>query len=561
MSTILLVGIALLTLIAGYLFYGSRIVKWIGLDLNEATPAVTMNDGVDYVPAKHWAVLFGHHFASIAGAAPIIGPVLACLCWGWLPAVIWIVGGGILFGAVHDYIALVLSVKHKGLSIASVTESVLGKNARIMFSMFAFLALILVVAIFASAAAKTLVAAPQVVAPTFGLIVVAVFIGYLMYHTSTSTAVCTIIGMILLAGLLTLGYFWEITIPVANPVKFWTILLIVYAVIASVVPVTLLLQPRDHLSACILFVGMSAGFIGLAMTRPELQTPAFVKFQSNQGYLWPMLFVTIACGAVSGFHSLVSSGTTSKQLPHMRYAYRIGYGGMIMESALAILAVAAVTAGLYWKAVPEGTSGAVYQDFFKPGGGGALNAFGTGFGAITERLLGKRFGALLGITMLNAFIMTTLDSATRITRYIANELFGETFHLKPMENKYIATIVVGLLAGALALGNPQSVWPIFGSANQLIAGLVFIVATVYLATHQKKITFTAVPAIALFITTIGALTYNIYCFVTGREGDTPLIRVLLSIISIVLIILALFILVTSIKTIRKKRYQPEGEKP
>jgi carbon starvation protein len=290
---------------------------------------------------------------------------------------------------------------------------------------------------------------------------------------------------------------------------------------------------------------MFFGFLGLLLTHPEMKAPSFVSFSTVKGGMWPMLFVTIACGAISGFHSLVSSGTTSKQLPRMKDARVVGYGGMIMESALAVLALIAVTAGLYWQKAPAGFEGLVYQDIFKTGGW--IKAFGTGYGEITKVIFGS-FGALIGITMLKTFVMTSLDSATRIARYICSELLGETFNIPYMKDKYAATVLIGVLAGALALGNWKAIWPVFGAANQLIASLVLIVASVYLMARKNNYLFAAIPAVIMLVTTIGALIYNTYGFLTA---DTP--NMLLAVIDVVLIILATFLAYTALMTIQKTR--------
>ncbi|UCE99905.1 MAG: carbon starvation protein A, partial [Planctomycetota bacterium] len=435
MSSLVVAGVAVFLLFLGYVFYSRKVKDWIGLDDSQVTPAVEINDGVDYVPVKHWTILFGHHFASIAGAAPIIGPVIACLFWGWLPALVWIVVGGILFGAVHDFVALVLSLRHQGKLITTVTESVMGKTAKILFGTFALLALILVVAVFAAVAGKTLETTPEVVVPTFGLVFVALVVGILMYRVQLPVLLCSLIGVALLFGLIVAGYYLPVRLDVANPASWWTVMLLIYGMIASVTPVTMLLQPRDHLAGAMLYLGMFFGFFGLILTRPEMKAPAFISFATPKGWLWPMLMVTVACGALSGFHSLVSSGTTSKQVRRMSDARVIGYGAMILESALAVLAVVSVTAGLYWTSAPEGFEGLVFQDVFEKGGW--IRAFGDGYGQLTKVFFGG-LGTLVGVTMLKTFIMTTLDSATRITRYLCNELLGETLGIGPMKNKYVA---------------------------------------------------------------------------------------------------------------------------
>ncbi|MHC4647557.1 MAG: carbon starvation CstA family protein [Planctomycetota bacterium] len=545
MSSLLVAGVAIFLLLLGYIWYGSKVKQWIGVDDSEIPPSVSMNDGVDYVPARHWTILFGHHFASIAGAAPIIGPVIACLYWGWLPALIWIVVGGILFGGVHDFISLVMSMRNEGKSITTVTESVMGKTSKILFSMFAFLALLLVVAVFAAIAGKTLATTPAVVIPTFGLVFVAVIIGILMYRAQLHVLLCSIIGVALLVGLIVAGYYFPIELGVKNAASWWTVILLIYGMIASVTPVTLLLQPRDHLAGAVLYLGMFFGFLGLIIARPNMQAPSLVSFFPAQGWMWPMMFVTVACGAISGFHSLVSSGTTSKQVPRMRDARVIGYGAMIMESALAVLAVIAVTAGLYWKSAPDGIEGPVYQELFKEGGW--IKAFGAGYGQLTKAFFGG-LGALVGITMLKTFIMTTLDTATRITRYLCNELLGETFGIPFMKNKYAAVLLVGVLAGALALGNWRAIWPVFGAANQLIASLVLIVASVYLLARNRSFGFAAVPAVIMLVTTIGALVYNAHSFITAEEPN-----IMLATIAVVLIILALFLAYTALATAARTR--------
>jgi len=547
MNSLTVAGIAVFLLLLGYIFYSRKVKQWIGVDDNEVPPSVAMNDGVDYVPAKHWTILFGHHFASIAGAAPVIGPVIACLYWGWLPAIIWIVAGGVLFGAVHDFTALVLSLRNKGKSITTVTESVMGKLSKVLFSLFAFLALILVVAVFAAIAGQTLANTPEVVIPTFGLVIVAIIVGILMYHVGASVLLCSIIGVLLLVGLIVTGYYIPIKLPAENAANWWTVILLVYAMIASVMPVTMLLQPRDHLAGAVLFLGMFFGFLGLILTHPEMKAPAVVSFSTSKGWMWPMLLVTVACGAISGFHSLVASGTTSKQIPTTKDARVVGYGAMIAESVLAVLAVVAVTAGLFWKSAPLGSEELVYQQLFTKGGW--IKAFGTGYGQITKVIFGS-LGTLVGITMLKTFIMTTLDTATRITRYISNELFGETFGISCMRNKYLATLLVGVLSGALALGNWKAIWPMFGAANQLIASLVLIVASVYLLTHKRKFIFTAIPAVIMLVTTLAALLYQTYTFLTA---DKP--NILLAVIAVILIVLAVFLSRTALVTVIAVRRQ------
>jgi len=532
MNSVLLAVIGVGALVLGYRFYGARVAKWAGLDETMTTPAVALNDGVDYVPAKHWSVLFGHHFASIAGAAPIIGPVIACMYWGWLPAILWIVVGGVFFGAVHDYCSLVASVENEGRSVSDLSESVLGRSAKIVFSIFVLLALILIVAVFAAVAGKTLATTPQVVVPTFGLIFVAMLVGFLLYKTNVPLAADTAIGLALLLGLIVLGYYVPVSLPVASPAKWWTVILLIYGMVAAVLPVSLLLQPRDHLAAGVLFVGMFFGFLGVLISHPTIHSPAVVAFTSQkQGAMWPMLFVVIACGAISGFHSLVASGTTSKQLPRACDAKRIGYGAMIMESGLAVLAVLAVTAGLYWTKAPAGMEGYVYQDLMEESGW--IKAFGEGYGRLTAPIFGA-LGSLIGITMLKTFVMTTLDSATRITRYVCAELIGDTFGLRILKNRYVATLAVGVC--------------IFGSANQLIAAMVLIVATVYMLTRGRSWIFTAVPGVLVAVTAMGALVYKLLEYLGLLANKQA--NAMLACVAAMLIALGLFVIYRGVVAVR-----------
>ncbi len=544
MSSLLLTAIVLTALALGYGLYSRKVAKWFRMNHGMDTPAHEMYDGVDYVPAKHWTVLFGHHFASIAGAAPVIGPVIACLIWGWGPAILWIVLGGIFFGAVHDYCALAASTENKGRSVSDLSESVLGRPARIVFSIFVFLALILIVAVFAALAGSTLAATPKVVIPTFGLIFVALLVGVLIYKVGLPLALDTAIGLGLLFGLILLGYYVPISLPVQNPAKWWTVILLVYAMVAAVMPVSLLLQPRDHLAGGVLFLGMLLGFTGILISNPTIKAPPFVQFSGGPGWLWPMMFVTIACGAISGFHSLVASGTTSKQLPRVRDARPIGYGAMITECALAMLAVIAVVAGLYWKVAPAGDEGLIYQNIMAEGGGAWITAFGRGYGQLVKGMF-PAIGYLIGITMLKTFVMTTLDTATRITRYICNELFGEVFGIKVLKNRYAATAFVGVCAGALALGNWRAIWPVFGSANQLIAGMFLIIATLYLMSKGRAWLFTAVPAVLVFVTAMGALIYSLLSFVGVISIESLPRSNLLAAMAAVLIVLGFFIVYRS----------------
>ena len=542
MNSLVVAAIALVVLFLGYRFYAPVIERLFGVDPHRKTPAHIEYDGRDYIPAKNWLILFGHHFASIAGAGPILGPVISGMVWGWGPALLWIIGGSILLGGVHDFSALMVSIRHKGKSIADVAETTMGKTPRLIFSFLIWIVLVLVVAVFAASAAKTLSTTPQVVIPTFGLILVAILVGAMVYKLKLNLALSTAVGIGLLFGLIALGYYY----PINASFHFWLYVLFAYAFIASVLPVNILLQPRDYLAAFVLFFGLLVGYIGLLLTHPAMHTPLFVSFSGTEGPLWPMMCVIIACGAISGFHSLVSGGTTSKQLPNERDAKRIGYGGMITEAALAVLALISVTAGLYWK---RGPAGLVYPDLMK--GGNWIATFGKGYGQITKPIFGT-LGMLIGITMLKTFILTTLDSATRITRYIGDELFGERLRIKPMRNPYLNTAVVVGFALYLALGSWQAIWPVFGAANQLVAALVLLVVSTYLVTIRKNIWYCLIPGIFMLFTTIAALIWELFHFFP--QGKT-----LLGIVGSVLLLLAGIVVTSALKILVKRPLTHEAD--
>jgi len=521
MSPLVITIISIALLICGYRYYGAKLAYWWQVNEKNRTPAVDNPDGIDQVPARHWTILFGHHFASIAGAGPIIGPVLAGYYWGWLPVLCWIIIGSIFMGAVHDFSCLMISLRNQGKTIASVAENALDKKAKLLFAIFLWLALVLVVAVFAAVTAKTLVEKPDMVIPAIGLIGVAFIVGHLMYRKGVSQLLATVLGIVSLVGLIFLGEKFPIVI---SSTRIWVLILMTYAFLASILPVNLLLQPRDYLATFVLYFGLFFGFLGLVVTRPEFTIPAIAHVKSDLGPIWPMMFVIVACGAISGFHSLVASGTTARQIASEKDALRIGYGSMILEAVLAILALIAVSTGL---------SAIEYGSFIKSGNW--ILAFGQGFGKLTEPFFGSKLGISIAILMLNTFVLTTLDSATRISRYITEDLFGL--------NKYLSTALVVGCSLALAMGKWKAIWPVFGASNQLIAALALLVITVWLHGKGKKYKFTQIPAILMLLTSIGALGYEIILFI-GQKNY------LLSAIAILLLSLAVFMLTEAVRIIR-----------
>ena len=501
MNSAILILIVVVSLAMGYRFYGRMLSRLFETDPSRQTPAMTTNDGVDYVPARNWWVLFSHHFSSICGAGPIVGPALAVAYWGWVPAIIWIVVGCVLMGAVADFSSLMISVRHGGRSIAEISGELISPRARLLFSIFLLLALVLVLTAFVIFAAKTLTARPEVVIPSMGIIPVAAIMGWLMYRRGVSVSLLTVVGL----GILLLSILAGQRVPVALPEvgglssqQVWIFLLMAYCFVAACLPVQYLLQPRDYLASFILFFAIGTGLVGILVTHPPMQAAPWTAWWpqdwAGAGPIWPMMFVTIACGAISGFHSLVSSGTTCKQLGSEAHACRIGYGGMLMEGLVGAIVVVCVGAGL---------TVAQHTALLSPGGAGPIGAFGEGYGMLVLPLLGD-YGPVFAIMALNTFILTTLDSATRISRYILQELTG-------IENRFVATGLVVLVAIALALtGQWQRIWPAFGASNQLIAGLALLVVTSWLMSSRKPVLYTLIPAILMMLTTISAFAILIY---------------------------------------------------
>ncbi|PKM88509.1 MAG: carbon starvation protein A, partial [Firmicutes bacterium HGW-Firmicutes-12] len=533
MNSALLMIIAVVWFVLAYKWYGNKIEKrTVEPNDNKETPAIAQNDGVDFYPANRF-VLFGHHFSSIAGAGPILGPVAAVAAFGWGGTILWILLGTVFIGAVHDYLSLMVSVRHEGKSIPEIAQIVIGKRARNLFSVFVLITLILVAAVFGSVAANTLTSTPQVVIPTFGVVFVAMLFGYLVYKKNLSLPLGTVVALLVLFLLIYIGY----KVPVSAPFDgkgafaFWFVLLMAYGLAASILPVWVLLQPRDYISNWVLMLGLGFGFIGTIITHPTINAPAFTGFSTSSGPLWPMLFIIVACGAISGFHSLVSSGTTSKQLGKESDGKMVGFGAMLMEGVLATLAMLCVAAGLYWVA-PDGMK--EFGLFELLGNGGPIKAFGVGYGRLTEPIFGV-FGVLIGITMLKTFVMTTLDTTVRLGRFVAAELIGPT--VPALKNRFIGSLCVIIPAFYLGYtGTYNIIWPMFGASNQLVAALALLVITAYLVGVKKPAKYTLYPAIFMIITTFAALIYQGY---NHFFGATP--NFILGITSVVLLILAVVV--------------------
>lgn len=542
MGSVLLVLITIFLFGIAFKFYGKYLEKNFDVSEKNTTPCFLKRDNVDYVPCKHWLILFGHHFASIAGAGPILGPVVACVLFGWLPCFLWILIGSIFLGGVHDFSALMMSLRNEGNSVGDITSKEISETGKIVFSLFIWFSLILVVAVFAAVCSKTFVSNPHIVIPSFGIIFVAFLLGFLVYKLSINHFLSTVASLLILIILFQIGGKVPVNIRFMDPVKFWILILLLYSFFASILPVNILLQPRDYLSSYILYFGLLFGTIGIFTSSPDIKAPAFVSFSSNQGFLFPMMFVMIACGAISGFHSLVASGTTSKQITNEIDGKKIAYGGMLLEGILAVVALLSVSAGLLWTGFPSELN---YPELMKKGDW--IGTFSKGYSQITLKIFPENIGFLIASVMINGFVLTTLDTATRITRYITEEIFGKSFKISAFKNRYFSTLIVIFFAGYLAFGNWQKIWPVFGASNQLIAAIVLLVATIFLINKSKNFKITFFPSIFMFCVTMTALIYQAKNFYIKKNF-------LLGNISSILVFLSIFIIRETIrKYLRLKR--------
>ena len=560
LAVIIILSMIAFLYFVGYKLYGTFIDKNIAQpDDNNPVPSITQRDDVDFYPAPE-PVLFGHHFSSIAGAGPIIGPIVAIMHFGWLAALGWIALGSIFIGAVHDYLSLIISVRNKGASVAEVAETAVGKPARNTMSAFIWITLVLIVAVFGVAAAKTLVAEPEMVIPTFGLIFVAIIFGQAVYKYKFSLVWGTVIAIAVNVGFILLGANFPIALPNPilglTPTSFWFIVIIIYCCIASLLPVQILLQPRDYISTYNLYTCLILGIGAILVVRPAMNAPAFISFTSSKGPLYPMLFILIACGAVSGFHSLVAGGTTSKQIEKESHGKPVAFGGMLVEGILATMTLIMVGAGLYWVAPAIGNvdmSELGIHEVFKQGGW--IFVFGNGFGHLVHRMLPMipmTITAMIAMIALNTFILTTADTATRISRFIVQESLGSIG--KAFKNKFIATAICIVPIFLIGYTNSYTVvWPVFGAANQLIASLTLFVISAYLLGKKKPTIYTVIPGIFMLITTISALCWEGYHFFYPLKGAKS--NIILGFICIGLIFLALFVAYEAWKVFSEKGKQ------
>ena len=547
MNSLFLALIGLILFGLGYRFYASYIsTKIYSLqDFTGEVPAKEFQDGIDFVPTKK-GILFGHHFTSIAGAAPIIGPCIAAF-WGWLPALLWIVLGTIFMGAVHDFGALVVSVREKGKTIADITGTIINKRVKTMFLIFVMMLSWLVLAVFAMAIAGLFVSIPTAVLPVNIEIIIALAVGFLLYRKKVDALIPSIIALILLYVFVYIGSFTPLSFEAigmdkASQYTLWIILLFIYSGIASLLPIWLLLQPRDYINSHQLIVGLVLIFIGIAIAQPVVEAPMIRSAGEEVPGLFPLLFVTIACGAISGFHGLVASGTTSKQVSNIQDTKMIGYGSMLGEGTLALASTIAAVAGISLVTncnlpsigAVDNLSWNIYYDTWAHAATNKATAFVLGGGALIQSLgipqtLAKTIMAVLVIS----FAATTLDTATRIQRFILIEV-GQTINVPLLKNRYIATFVAIVPALALTLWNiadPVSgeltqagwvLWPIFGASNQMLAALTLMTLSIYFWKKNKPVLPLIIPFIFITVTTLSSLAVNAQSFI----GNNPLLFVI-----------------------------------
>ncbi|RPA66940.1 carbon starvation protein A [Cyclobacteriaceae bacterium YHN15] len=536
-ALLIISGIILFT---AYFTYGNFVYKKFGLSDKRKAPSHTFQDGIDYVPSKPIVVL-GHHFASIAGAGPIVGPIIA-LSFGWIPAVIWILVGGIFFGAVHDLGSMAASLRNQGKSIGVIIQNNIGHKGKQLFILFSFSTLILIIGVFADIIAKTFVNNAGVASASILFIILAIAFGVVNRFIGSSKKafiIITVIGVVLMYYFVYLG----MQLPFDLDYQLWIYVLLAYAFLASVTPVSMLLQPRDYLNSFLLYGLIIAAVIGVFIANPEIKMDNQIHINAdNLGYLFPVLFVTIACGAISGFHSLVASGTTSKQLDKESDAKLVGFGGMLIESFLAIISVGAVVV------LSRG------EYLGRLGEEGPVPLFASGLGNMISSMgISEEFAVGFVALTVSAFALTTLDTCTRLARFTLQEYFEDIkspIGKKVSQNRYISTTVVVVLSiMLLASGGFTTLWPIFGSANQLLAALALLTIAVWLIRQKINATFVTIPMFFMFtvtLTSLGLFAWNNF------QSETYV----LAIIAALLFVLSIALIVLASKSLRKEIEDP-----
>ncbi len=553
MGAVWLIGFALLMYLLGYLFYSRYLAERVFLlnDKNK-TPAHEFKDGVDYVPTNRW-ILLGHHFTSITGAGPIIGPAIAVM-WGWVPALLWVVLGAVFIGAVHDFSALVTSIRHRGRSVGTILGEYAGERARVVFLLIILALAILVNAVFAFVIATLFIKYPSSVIPAWTIVPLAILFGYSVYRFRVNFLIPTAIFLLILYASMYLGKLSPVKVDAISsllgiePIMFWILVLFTYTFFASSLPVWLLLQPRDFLNGLQVIVLLFLIYLGAVVSNPSVSAPAFNLSPEGAPPIFPFLFITIACGALSGFHALVSSGTSSKQLAKETDARTVGYLGFLGESSLAVAVIIACTAGLTmfasdkfsqlyssWASIKKSAIPAVVE-----GGANLISSLGIPID----------LGTTLIATLIVLFAATTMDTSVRIQRYILNEL-GQIYSIKPLRNAWFASLVAVLSSMGLVLAKEGGkgglvFWPVFGAANQLLAGLALLVAYLYLRREGRPTLPVLIPLILVLIITSTAMFMNTVN--NALRGDY-----LLAFVSGTILVLEVAIILEAVNAIRSER--------
>ena len=542
MNSFIVLGLVILWLILGYRFYSRFIEKKLRISDQNTTPAVKNKDRVDFSPAKK-PLLIGHHFEAIAGAGPIIGPILAVSYFGWLPVVLWLSLGSVLIGAMHDYTSLIASVRNRAEGVSSIAKKTLNSRAGTLFAVMILVTLILIITVFSVSTAESIANKTELIIPLITINLVAVFFGYGVEKLKLDYKSLTIISLIIIAFSIWLGIKYPIDLSFLSPILVRNILItliLIYAGIASIVPVWILLRPRDFLSAIHLSLLMLLGIVSVFIVRPEINAPAYI---SNPIFpLWPILFITVACGAVSGFHGLVASGTTSKQLAKESHGKAVGYGGMLLEALLAVFVTIVVISGLKWG---TGTGG-----FQTELGKGWIILFSSGYGNIVSQVgipfLTLTVASLIGAMMVNQFILTTVDSSTRLGRFIVSE----SLITKLKRKKILVTLLILIPAWLLAITNSyETMWRLFGTSNQLIAAITMIGISSYFISKKINVKFIVIPAVLVLGTTLSALLY-----LTFRQGGyIGQGSFVLAGISMLMFVLGIFVAIEGFQVLRRKK--------
>ncbi|MDO5669833.1 MAG: carbon starvation protein A [Corynebacterium sp.] len=547
MNSLVLVVIGVGMMLGGYLLY-SRFLGSKVYQLSDAykTPAHTMTDGVDYVPTNKF-VLWGHHFTSVAGAAPIVGPAVAVI-WGWFPAFLWVTIGTVFIAGMHDFGALWASQRHKGQSIGTLSGRYIGNRGRNLFLVVIFLLLLMVVAAFAVVISNLLVSTPTAVIPTWGAIIVALFIGQAIYRLKWNLPLVSVVGVVVLYALMIIGDRFPIELPDSilglSPNAFWIIVLFIYGGIASLLPVWVLLQPRDYINGLQLFVGLGILYGSFLLTAPTIVAPAInANVPEGTPPIWPLLFVTIACGAISGFHGIVSSGTSSKQLDKETDARFVGYFGAVGEGLLALGTIVATTAGFRTIADWE----EIYQAF----NDGGVNAFVQGGGNLMNQGLGipPSLSATILATMAVLFAATTMDTGVRLQRFVVQEI-GEIMGVKLNALAATAVVIVVALGLTFSAGGDGSggmlIWPLFGTTNQLMAALTLSIICVILTRLRRPTWPVLIPLLFVLVASLWAAIVQVRGF-----WDTQ--NWLLLIIDLVIIVAAIWVTIEAFAAMNRAR--------